>query len=113
MNTWEYEGQTFKKCPQCKRAILAEWNSHNCGWGKDETNKNEAVSGTTSKISSPVKTADKIEDIDMDIGKEIIRLEKIIEALENDTKLYALFKDDRKVFWELIKHIRWCIPCQP
>lgn len=34
--TWDFQGKTFKKCPGCGKAILAEWRSHLCGWGKQD-----------------------------------------------------------------------------
>lgn len=31
--TWEYNGTTFKRCPNCKKGIPAEFTSHKkCGW---------------------------------------------------------------------------------
>ena len=36
LGIWEFQGKKFKRCPQCDKAMLAEWSSHNCGWGKQE-----------------------------------------------------------------------------
>ena len=33
--TWEYEGKTFMKCPECDSPMLAKYTSHKCGWGQD------------------------------------------------------------------------------
>lgn len=33
---WDFNGKTFKYCPNCKGAMLAEWQSHKCGWGKEQ-----------------------------------------------------------------------------
>lgn len=31
---WVFKGTKFKRCQGCNKGIPAEWNSHQCGWGK-------------------------------------------------------------------------------
>jgi hypothetical protein len=98
--TWEYQGKTWKHCPGCKKGILAEWKSHLCGWGKGE--QSETIQ---ANLKVEVKTADIVTEDDNVIGKQVLLLEKIIEVLENDTRLYALFKDDKPTLWNIIRQI--------
>lgn len=52
---WEYEGKKFKRCPNCDGAILAEWKSHGCGWGRTDEPKSQIevkkLTKTTEELS--------------------------------------------------------------
>ncbi|MEK6885276.1 MAG: hypothetical protein AABY22_36935 [Nanoarchaeota archaeon] len=42
--TWEYEGKTFMKCPECDSPMLAKYTSHKCGWGQEKKEEVKNVS---------------------------------------------------------------------
>lgn len=64
---WEFQGKKFKRCPQCDKAILAEWKSHGCGWGKTATEES-AISdenvdmSATSLVTECLKEAKDIAE---------------------------------------------------
>lgn len=95
------EKPEWTKCPQCGGFIPKTWNSHKkCGWGVEK-------SATVQKDLAVPKDTVVIQQVsdEIKIGKEISKLEKIIDALENDTKLYAQFHDDKPTFWNVIRQI--------
>ena len=72
LGIWEFQGKKFKRCPQCDKAMLAEWSSHNCGWGKQEQKAElEMPKEEDIRLLSTMVVSESIEDAKNILGNLI------------------------------------------